>query len=136
MNVDLNRNAISATDAEYKPAAKATCEMTCAPVKTKGIGPAPRFKHSAECFKGYYIVHGGRNDSMYCDNLKTVAFNDFHMLDMRTNTWNTVALFADEIPESRWGHSLCASTNRLLIFGGMNLYSYCESVCYEVVIGK
>ena len=41
-----------------------------------------------------------------------------------------------DIPGSRWGHTLIANQSKIMIFGGMNLGSYCESVLYDVLIGK
>ena len=65
-----------------------------------------------------------------------MALNDLHVLDIKTSTWMTVALFAEEIPESRWGHRLVASDKKLLLFGGMNLEHYCESAIFEIIFGK
>ena len=101
---------------------------------TTGKGPSPRFYHSACVFKNYFIVHGGRNDTQYNESLKTVALNDLHLLDIKTNTWNTVAIFTDEVPTERWGHSMVATNNKLMIFGGMNLNQYCESSVFEIII--
>ena len=41
-----------------------------------------------------------------------------------------------DIPGSRWGHKLVANENKIMLFGGMNLSSYCESVLYDIHIGK
>jgi hypothetical protein len=45
-----------------------------------------------------------------------------------------VALYGD-IPSSRWGHQMVAETdegkNKVLLFGGINLNSYCDSTIYE-----
>ena len=102
-NLDRNRDRISVKDAEYKPSAVAVTDLEGDKVKTKGKPPSPRFKHSAELFKDYFIVHGGRNDLQYNESLKTVALNDLHLLDLKTMTWNTVAIYGLEMPESRWG---------------------------------
>ena len=91
-------------------------------MQTHGKGPSERVKHAAAIFNQYFVVHGGRNDKLYCETLKTVALNDLHLMDMTTNTWTTVAIFCDEVPVSRWGHSLVASQHKLLLFGGMNLH--------------
>jgi len=55
-------------------------------------------------------------------------------MDMHTNDWMTVAIFAEELPDSRWGHTLSASNEKLLLLGGMNLNTYCESVVFDIVI--
>ena len=132
--MERNRDRVSAKNAEYKPSAVAAVDILGEKVQTKGKGPSPRFKHSAEVFKNYFIVHGGRNDQQYNDKLKTVALNDLHLLEIKTSTWTTVAIFAEEIPESRWGHRLVASSNKLLLFGGMNLEQYCESAIFEIIL--
>ena len=66
--------------------------------------------------------------------MNTVALNDLHLMDIQTNDWLTVAIFAEEMPDSRWGHSLCASDDKLLLLGGMNLNTYCESVVFDIQI--
>lgn len=38
------------------------------------------------------------------------------------------------MPCSRWGHQLVANENKIVLFGGMNLSTYCESVLYEIHI--
>jgi hypothetical protein len=35
---------------------------------------------------------------------------------------------------SRWGHSMVASKDKLLILGGMNLNHICDSSIYEVIV--
>jgi len=105
--------------------------MTAKKVVGHGKGPLPRFKHTAEIFNNYFIVFGGRNDKMYCDEMKTVSLNDLHLLDLKSSTWVTVAMFGEILPQSRWGCSLVASTDKLLLFGGMNLEHICSSSIYE-----
>jgi len=46
----------------------------------------------------------------------------------------TVAIFGNEMPESRWGHSMVTIRDKLLIFGGMNLRCYAESVIWELEV--
>ena len=41
---------------------------------------------------------------MYGEEMKSVALNDLHLLNVKTKVWVTVAIFSDFIPESRWGH--------------------------------
>lgn len=39
------------------------------------------------------------------------------------------------MPRSRWGHKLATNDDdKIMLFGGMNLNSYCESVFYEIII--
>ena len=68
--------------------------------------------------------------------MKTVALNDINMLCLFSNTWVTVAIFGDSMITSRWGHSLVASKEKLLILGGMNLNHICDSAIYEINFGK
>ena len=56
------------------------------------------------------------------------------MLCLFTNTWATVAIFGDSMVTSRWGHSMVASKDKLLILGGMNLNHICDSSIYEVIV--
>jgi hypothetical protein len=80
------------------------------------------------------VIFGGRNDDIFGKTMNTVALNDLHLMDMQTNNWLTVAIFAEEMPDSRWGHSLIASDEQLLLLGGMNLNTYCESAVFSIVI--
>ena len=121
---------------EYKPGSIAACEMVATKIHSNGRGPCPRSQHSSEVFKNYFVVFGGRNDAVFGKTMKTVALNDLHLMDMNTNDWMTVAIFAEELPDSRWGHTLSASNEKLLLLGGMNLNTYCESVVFDIVIGK
>ena len=112
----------------------ACCEMTADKVISQGKGPLARYKHTAAIFNNYFIVFGGRNDKMYCDDMKTVGLNDIHLLDLKTSNWVTVAMFGEILPQSRWGCSLVSSNNKLLLFGGMNLEKICSASIYEVNI--
>jgi hypothetical protein len=110
---------------------EAECFMCATPVLTSGQGPCPRYKHSAEVFKNYLVIFGGRNDVT-----EISVLNDLHLLNLQTNNWMTLALFGQELPRSRFGHSLAATTDKLLLFGGMNLKSYCESEVFEVLLSS
>ena len=77
---------------------------------------------------------GGRNDAIF-PIIKNVALNDLHIYDVASNRWCTLAMYGD-IPSSRWGHRIIANDNKIMLFGGMNLGSYCESVLYDIHIGK
>ena len=65
--------------------------------------------------------------------LKNVALNDLHVYDIQSNSWSAVALYGD-LPNSRWGHKLCANGNSIVLFGGMNLSSYNDSEIYEIQV--
>ena len=58
------------------------------------------------------------------------------MLHTHTLEWCTLALFGDQLPEARWGHSMLTMGDKILIFGGINLTKYCESVVFEVSLDE
>ena len=80
------------------------------------------------------MIFGGRNDEIFT-TIKNVALNDLHIYDVASNTWSAVAMYGD-IPGSRWGHRLVSNENKVMLFGGMNLSIYCESVFHDIIIGK
>ena len=86
-------------------------------------------------------IFGGRNNNLYSEVEDNVALNDLHLNDLVRNTWVTVAIYGN-IPLSRWGHQLfsCNTTskleNKLFLFGGVNLHSYCNSTIFEFNFGK
>lgn len=98
-------------------------------VKPEGRGPIARAQHSATFFKNQLVIYGGRNDNVYT-LIKNVALNDLHIYDCKLNRWAAIAIYGD-IPGSRWGHKLVANENKIVLFGGMNLSTYCESVLFD-----
>ena len=74
-----------------------------------------------------------------------VALNDICVCNLNTGQWEPVAMFG-MMPCSRWSHTCVASTgtdyymnwdddstnqnNKLFIFGGINLNSYCRTKMY------
>ena len=98
---------------------------------TVGRGPQPRSQHSAAVFGSYFVVFGGRSNNIFSESMKNVAFNDLHLLNISSREWVSLALFGEELPESRWGHSMVATNSSILLFGGMNLKHYCPSAVYE-----
>ena len=103
--------------------------MTIEKVQTTGKPPIPRSQHTAAILNNYLVIFGGRNNSLYPRN---VALNDFHLLKIKTREWQSLALFGEEIPESRFGHSMTALKDRIIIFGGANLKHYCAADVFEV----
>lgn len=101
-------------------------------VRPEGRGPIARAQHSATFFKNQLVIFGGRNDAVF-PSIKNVALNDLHIYDVAHNRWSALALYGD-ILGSRWGHRLVANQNKIMLFGGMNLTSYCESVLYDIHI--
>ena len=61
-NKQANSFVIDKNLGEYKSSAAGQIEMLARPVSTSGRGPCQRYKHSAEVFKNYFVVYGGRND--------------------------------------------------------------------------
>lgn len=80
------------------------------------------------------MIYGGRNDDVF-PVIKTVSLNDLHIYDVAENRWSAIAMYGD-IPRSRWGQQLASNEHKIMLFGGMNLSSYCESVIYDIHIGK
>jgi len=76
-------------------------------------------------------------------SMKNVALNDLHLYNVNSNCWLTVAIYG-EIPTSRWGHCLTLQdsvkedyqSNTLIIFGGINLKSFCDTSVYEINFSK
>ena len=99
---------------------------------TAGTPPKPRSQHSATIKGRYLVVFGGRSNEIYREEMKNVAFNDWHLLDLETREWCEIALFGEEMVESRWGHSMVTVGEKVVIFGGMNMKRYCEAVIHEV----
>ena len=53
--------------------------------------------------------------------------NDICLYDICNNKWDTLVTYGFH-PHSRWGHTMCSSgKDQLIIFGGVNLDSYCSS---------
>ena len=105
--------------------------MTYEKIRTKGKPPCSRFSH-ASCYlqtdnQKLLLIHGGRNDHNY-SILKESALNDFHILNLVTLEWQSLAIYGD-IPESRYSHQMCTNERQsvVVIFGGMNLQGFCDS---------
>ena len=75
--------------------------------------------------------------------LKNVGLNDMHLYNVNNNNWMTVVIY-NSVPFSRWGHSMCLldshiqdyQASSLLIFGGINMKSYCDTTVHEVNFDK
>ena len=130
----LNKKNISNKHGEFKPTGRPEVKFQARIVKPEGRGPVARSQHSATFFKNQLVIFGGRNDAIF-PAIKNVALNDLHIYDVDSNRWAAIAMYGD-MPGSRWGHKLVANENKIVLFGGMNLGSYCESVIYDIHIGK
>ena len=99
-----------------------------AKVRTKGIGPSPRYA----CSLSYYeegnclVVHGGRNDSQ-CDDF---ALNDTYILELFSLSWMRVDYCYERNNmrvSNRCSHETVLYHHKLIIFGGMNSDKYIGS---------
>ena len=131
----FNARLIAARTGDWTGKLRPELKLQAKRVKTEGRGPLPRYSHAATFFRNQLVIHGGRNDAIF-PAIKNVALNDLHVLDVATKRWCTLALYGESIPESRWGHCIVANDSKIMIFGGMNLTSYCESILYDIFIGK
>jgi hypothetical protein len=79
----------------------------------------------------YLLIHGGRNDKEAYDLIGNIALNDICLLNLENRTWESLGMY-NEVPESRYGHTMCVAPDResILIFGGKNLLNYCPSILH------
>ena len=129
-----NSKNISNKLGDYKTLGSAEVSFLAEKLNPEGRGPIARSQHAATFFKNQLVIFGGRNDEVF-PTIKNVALNDLHIYDVAKNRWATIAIYGD-MPESRWGHRLVANENKIMLFGGMNLSSYCESVIFDIHLGK
>ena len=57
-----------------------------------------------------------------------------HLFDVHSYTWTSVAIY-NQVPTSRWAHIICSEEDKpgsFIIFGGVNMASYCDTTLYEV----
>ena len=114
----------------------------------KGKPPIPRFQASMVNVQAnncqLVVIYGGRNDQIFT-RTNNVALNDICVLNLNTREWEPVAMFG-HMPCSRWSHSMIASNgfdvfntwdedmpaqnDKLFIFGGIMLNSYCRTKVY------
>ena len=133
-NFKANEKIISSKHGEYKPSVRPEVKFLAKKLTPEGRGPIARSQHSTTFFKGKLVIFGGRNDDIF-PVIKNVALNDLHIYEVDANRWATIAMYG-EIPGSRWGHRLVSNDNKIMLFGGMNLNFYCESVVYDIHISK
>ena len=129
-----NSKVIDKTHGEFKMKfnSRPEVKLIARRVRPEGRGPIARAQHSATFFRNQLVIFGGRNDAVF-PSIKNVALNDLHIYDVALNRWSALALYGD-ILGSRWGHRLVSNQNKIVLFGGMNLTSYCESVVYDIHI--
>ena len=68
------------------------------------------------------IIFGGRNEG-------GISLNDIHILNLETMCWNNVSVsrYRNYKPDGRYGHSAAVLDSKLIIFGGLNMKTYCKS---------
>ena len=133
-DIKANGRILNNKTGEFKGTLNPEVRFLARKVTPEGRGPVARAQHSATFFKNQLVIFGGRNDAIY-PVIKNVALNDLHVYDVAENRWQALAIYGD-LPESRWGHRLVANQEKIVIFGGMNLGTYCESVFFDIHIGK
>ena len=137
-----NMKYLTSQAANFKKGVESKICFQVTKLEPEGRPPLPRYGHAACFIKNYLVIHGGRNDEVF-SSLKNVALNDLHLYDINQNRWMAVAIY-NAVPVSRWGHKMCAEqtpqsdyqSSKLIIFGGINLKSFCDTSVYEIDFGK
>ena len=101
----------------------------------EGRPPVARVLHTACFFNNRYLaIYGGKNESVY-KYIHNLGLNDICLYDLENNRWEALAMFGS-VPSSRWAHAMCAYESKLIVFGGINLKSYCSGNAKVFDIGK
>ncbi|EGG13817.1 Kelch repeat-containing protein [Cavenderia fasciculata] len=82
--------------------------FTWVEVKTKGISPIGRYRHSAIIIEDKMYVFGG---------YRSKCLNDLHTLDLKTLTWSEPPQQGDT-PTARSSHAVCSVGKKMILFGG------------------
>ena len=107
-------------------------------IKTKL--PPPRYNHSANFFpdRSIMVVFGGRNDGIF-EHYGTICMRDIWVFSAETLEWNEWINpeLPKRCPEGRYSHCSAVLGKSILIFGGLNDFSYCDVKLYEIdMMGK
>ena len=144
-----NSKQISPSTYEYVEPDSENIKLSLKMVKMKsssGQPPYPRINasmaHVGLKSSGHQllVVYGGRNDRIF-DSTGNVALNDVCIYNCNLETWEPLAMFG-QLPCSRWSHSMLALNGSqsayegVIIFGGVNLKSYCKSKFYQFTLGS
>ena len=101
----------------------------------EGRPPVPRVLHTACFFNNRYLaIYGGKNESVY-KYIHNLGLNDICLYDVENNRWEALAMFGS-VPSSRWAHTMCAHDSKLIVFGGINLKSYCSGNAKVFDVGR
>lgn len=89
-------------------------------------GPSARYLHTMNYNeKGQYlIVVGGRNNES-----TNFVLNDIWLYNLMNNNW-FLSYTRDKIATERFGHTVVDFNDTFIIFGGMNIKSYCSNKVY------
>eukprot|EP01006_Ploeotia_vitrea_P055045 TRINITY_DN67954_c1_g1_i1.p1 TRINITY_DN67954_c1_g1~~TRINITY_DN67954_c1_g1_i1.p1 ORF type:complete len:872 (-),score=92.49 TRINITY_DN67954_c1_g1_i1:163-2778(-) len=89
-------------------------------IPCNGAVPHERAGHTSVVYKNHMVVFGGYFNQ---SKEKKVYFNDIHVLNLETWTWQKMGVSGQALPYNRCGHvaALFEATNRqvkMLVFGG------------------
>lgn len=105
-----------------------------------GMPPCPRSQFQMTNLQSngeqLLIVYGGRNDVIF-KQTQNVALNDICVFNINKHQWEALAVFG-QMPCSRWSHFMTkvngdtdSAADGILIFGGVNIKSYCRSILWN-----
>jgi len=102
--------------------------LICVQLATGGKSPEPRYQHSMVFSKhaNALVVFGGKTGTPgKCGNV----LNDVHVLDLETLMWAEVVVVG-QVPEARCAHAMGTLQEKIVLFGGINLTSFCSAETY------
>ncbi len=110
-----------------------------------GMPPCPRtqFQMTHLCNprtnQQLLIIYGGRNDAIFMET-NNIALNDICIFNINSKTWEALAIFG-QMPCSRWSHFITQvrgdtreDCEGFVMFGGVNLTSYCKSSLWNFTL--
>ena len=101
-------------------------ELVWTKIMPNGKEPMARHGHSANLCSGYFIIMGGRNDSISGGIVEELA-----LLRISCWKWEIVNIYGD-IPNGRIGASSATLGSKILLLGGMYLSGFASSALYEL----
>lgn len=93
-------------------------------VKCNGVGPSPRYSHTAQSIHNSLFIYGGRNDSI--SSHSELALDDLFVLNVTIFKWERVQVYGN-IPEGRWAHSMAVYNTSIIVFGGISYHKFMSS---------
>lgn len=106
----------------------ATKYLICVQLPVTGKRPEPRYQHSMVFSKhtNTLIVFGGKTGT---PGQSGNVLNDLHVLDLETLIWAEIVVVG-QIPEARCAHAMGTLQDKIVLFGGINLTSFCSAETY------